>query len=155
MLSQYDHYLTTCSRSWSYTCSLTQPFGPSRAPLLDKKWPNGGWSLTVLFHSIGLPVRLGPDARGGHLTPQKWSVKASSDRPRRLSRISNRLSPRDKMNIRRPTHQPVKWSSTEYLAIVTRFRSHTKIIGKRNLFDLATIFTLLIAGSCAGRRGNL
>jgi len=31
-----------------------------------------------------------------------------------------------------PTHQPIKWSSTEYLAMFTRSRSHTRIIGKRN-----------------------
>ena len=42
---------------------------------------------------------------------------------------------------RRPTHQPIKWSSTEYLAMFTHFRSHTRIIGKGNLFDFATIFT--------------
>jgi len=40
--------------------------------------------------------------------PQKWSEKASSDRPRALSRTPGRLSPRDKMS---PTRQPIKWSS--------------------------------------------
>jgi len=30
----------------------------------------------------------------------------------------------------RPTHQSIKWSSTEYLAMFTRFGSHTRNIGK-------------------------
>ena len=51
--------------------------------------------VEVLFHSIGRPVRLGPDARDGRFTPQKWSEKASSDWPRTLSQTSDHLSPRD------------------------------------------------------------
>jgi len=47
------------------------------------------------------------------------------------------------------------WSSTEYLAIFTHFRSHTRIIGKGNLFEFATMFTQLTAQSCTGQRGNL
>ena len=57
--------------------------------------------------------------------------------------------------VRRPTHQPIKWSSKEYLAMFNRFRSHTKIIGKGNLFDFATIFTQLTAWSCTRQSGNL
>jgi len=34
----------------------------------------------------------------GRLNPQKWSEKASSDRPQTLSRTSDHLSPRDKMS---------------------------------------------------------
>jgi len=77
--------------------------------------------LKALFHSIGCPVRLEPDAQDGHLTRQKWSEKASSDRPRTLSRTPDRLSPRDKMSpidLGCPAHQPIKWSSTDYLATV-------------------------------------
>ena len=54
--------------------------------------------LTVLFHSIGRLVRLEPDARDERPTPQKWSEKSLSDRPRTLSRTSDRLSPGDKMS---------------------------------------------------------
>ena len=88
-----------------------------------------GVAFGRLFHSTG---RLGPDARDGHPTPQKWSEKASSDWPR------DKMSP---IGLGRPTHQPIKWSSTDYLATFTRFRSHTRIVGKGSLFDFATIFT--------------
>jgi len=54
--------------------------------------------LMVLFHSIGRPGHLGPYAQDGHLTPQKWNEKASSDRPWMLSRTSDHFSPRDKMS---------------------------------------------------------
>jgi len=57
--------------------------------------------------------------------------------------------------VRRSTRQPIKWSSREYLATLTRLQSHTRIIGKRNLFDFATIFTRLTAQSCTGKRGSL
>jgi len=39
--------------------------------------------------------------------------------------------------VRCPTHQPIKCSSTKYLAAFTHFRSHTRIIGRGNLFDFA------------------
>jgi len=57
--------------------------------------------LMVLFHSIGRLVRLEPDAREGRPTPQKWSEKASSDRPRALSRMSDHLSPSFGSKVRR------------------------------------------------------
>ena len=51
--------------------------------------------------------------------------------------------------------QPIKWSSTEYLAMFTHFRPHTRIIGKGNLFVFATILAQLTAWCCTGQRGNL
>jgi len=51
--------------------------------------------LKALFHSIGHPVHLGPDAPDGHPTPE-IDRKASSDRLWTLSRTPNRLSPETK-----------------------------------------------------------
>jgi len=110
-------------------------------------------SLMALFHSTRCPVRLGPDARDGRPTPQKWSEKASSDRLRMLSRAPDCLAPRDKVS---PTHEPIKWASSEYLAMMfTSFWSHTRIIGKGNLFDFAAILAGLTARSCSRQRGSL
>ena len=39
----------------------------------------------------------------------------------------------------RPFQQPIKSSFADYLAMFTRFRSHTRIVGKGNMFDFATI----------------
>ena len=61
---------------------------------MQKLMPN---AVMALFHAIGRPARLGPAAQGGRPTPQKWSKKASSDRPWVLSRTFDRLSPRDKL----------------------------------------------------------
>jgi len=110
--------------------------------------------LKALFLSIEPPVRFGLGARDGCPTPQKWSEKASSDRPR----MPDPLSSRDKMSpigLGCPTHQPFKWSSTDYLAMFTPFRFHTRIIWKGNLFDFAIIFTRLTARSCTGKRGKV
>jgi len=82
----------------------------------------------VLFHSIGC---LEPNARDGCLTPQIWSEKALSDRPRTLSQTSNHLSPRDKMSttsnsstIQLVFHEVPRAPSKglwKYLATFTRF----------------------------------
>ena len=85
----------------------------------------------------------------------KDPVRLASDA---LSQTSDHLSPRDKMSLISlvcPTHQPIKWSSTDYLATFTRFWSHTRIIGKGKLFDFPTIFTQLTVRSCTEKRSNL
>jgi len=72
------------------------------------------------FHFIGRPIGLGPGARG--VCPEKWSEKASSERPRTLSWTSERLPPIEKMSpigLGHPTYQPIKLSSTDYLATFT------------------------------------
>ena len=59
--------------------------------------------------------RRAPDTRDGCPTPHKRSMKAPFDLPR----MSERLPPRDKMNpirLGHPIHQPMKLSSTGYLA---------------------------------------
>jgi len=91
-----------------------------------------------------------------------WAPRNGLKRPRpiglSLSHMPDHLSPRDKMSpigLGRPTHQPIKWSSLDYLAMFTHLRPHTKIIEKGNLFDFATIFTRLTGRSCTGKRGNL
>jgi len=43
------------------------------------------------------------------------------------------------------THQPIKLSSTGYLAKFTLFRSRTKIVEKGNVFDFATAFIQMTA----------
>jgi len=102
----------------------------------------GMYSVKVLFHSIG---RLDRTLETDVLPP-----KMGSGPPR----TPDRLSPRDKMNTTSDssTNQMV---FTEYLAMFTHFRSHTRIIGKENLFDFTTIFTQLTAQSCTGQRSNL
>jgi len=83
---------------------------------------------------------LGLDARNGRLTPQKWSEKASSNRPR-----TPECQPfRDKMSLIGLiclAHQPIKLSFTDYLAMFTRFWSHTRILGKGNLLRNNTHLT--------------
>jgi len=59
------------------------------------------------------------------------------------------------IGLRCTTHQPIKLSSTDYLATFTRLWSHTRIIEKDNLFDFATIFIGMTAQSCTGNRGRL
>jgi len=76
----------------------------------------------VPFHSIGHPIGLSSDARGGRLISQKWSGKTLSDRPRT-----------SEIRVRCPTHQSINLSSTGYPAMFTRLRSHTWIDGKGNL----------------------
>jgi len=110
--------------------------------------PKGGFSL----HWASGPPRTG---RSGWTSyPKKWSEKASSGPPRTFSRGPTACLPETK-SVWCPTHQPIKCSSTEYLAMFTHFRSHTRIIWKGNLFDFTTIFTRLTARSCTGQRGNL
>jgi len=101
-------------------------------------------ALKALFHSIGCPVRLGQDARDGRLNPKNGVKKRRRVRLERSLGRPTVCLPETKW-VRRPTHQPIKWSSTEYLAMFTHFRSHTRIIGKGSLFDFATIFTQLTA----------
>jgi len=67
-----------------------------------------------------------------------------------LSRTPEHLSPRDETNLicfGRPTHQPIKLSLANYLATFAHFRSRTRIVGKGNLFEFATIFTRITARS--------
>jgi len=45
------------------------------------------WTVKVPSHTIGCPIGLGLNARDGSPTPQKWSEKALSNRPRTLSRV--------------------------------------------------------------------
>jgi len=113
--------------------------------------------VKLLFHSIGRLIGLGPDARGGCPTPQKWSEKILSNGSQMLSQMPKHPSPRDKMSptgLGHPVHQPIKLSSTDHLVTLTRSRSHTKIIGEENLFHFSTVFIWLTAWSCTGKRGN-
>jgi len=95
-----------------------------------------------VFHSIGCPVCL-PPPRNEEKRPCPIDLEHSLGRP-------TVCLPETKW-VQRPTHQPIKWSSADYLATFTR----TRIIGKGNLFDFATIFTRLRARCCTGQRGNL
>jgi len=110
--------------------------------------PKGAFSL---HRASGLP-RTGRSRRTSY--PQKWSEKRRRVRLERSLGHPTICLPETGW-VWRPTHQPIKCSSTEYLAMFTPFRSHTRIIGKGNLFDFATIFTQLTARSCSGQRGNL
>lgn len=99
------------------------------------------------FHSIERTIGLGPDAPDGRSTAQKWSGKASSNRPR----TPEHLYPRDKMSLiclGCPTYLPIKLSSTENLATFTNFWSRTEIVETRNFFDFATMSTRITAPSC-------
>jgi len=114
--------------------------------------------LTVCLNCCGAfslprmsgPPRTGRSRRTSDPPEMAWKglIRSTSD----TLLTFNHLSPGDKVS---PTHQPIKCSSTEYLATFTHFRSHTRIIGKGNLCDFATIFSRLTARSCTGQRGNL
>jgi len=86
-----------------------------------------GKALMALFHSIRLPVRFGSDARDGCPTPpeMEWKglVRTTSDA---LSDVRPFVSQRQNESDVQLINQ---WSSTEYLAMFTRFWSHTRIIG--------------------------
>jgi len=49
-----------------------------------------------------------------------------------------------------PTHQPIRLSSTDYLAAFNHFRSLNRIVEKGNVINLVTIFTRITTRSCAG-----
>ena len=90
----------------------------------------------------------------GRPTLQKRSEQASSDRPRTLARTSAVWLPETKW-VRRLTHQPIKWSSTEYLAMLTRFYLTLGSLERKIRLIFSTIFARLTARSCTGQRGNL
>ena len=97
-------------------------------------------TMNALFHSIGRPVHLRPDARDGCPTSQKWSEKALDARPFVSQRQNKSNRPR------------MSDSSTNQMVLritynVHSFLSHTRIVGKRILFDFATIFIRLTAQS--------
>jgi len=86
---------------------------------------------------------------------RKGLLQSASDT---LSDVRPSVSQRQNMSsigLGHPTHQPIKSSFADYLAMFTRFRSHTRIVGKVNLFDFATIFAGLTAPTCTRKRGNL
>ena len=131
---------------WSAAYSLAIVQGPVITPSPS---PSDSISYAnAIFHFIGPTLKM-------YIQPPRNGV----NRPRpifpRCSLGCPTVCLPETKWVRRPTHQPIKWSSTEYLATFTRFQSHTRIIGKGNLFDFATISTRLTARSFTGKRGNL
>jgi len=65
---------------------------------------------------------------------RETDVRPPRNRVKRPPPIALGCSPRDKLRpigLGSPTHQPIIWSSTDYLATLTRFWSSTRIIGKK------------------------